>query len=92
MPPILVLLGVDAAAEDEGGERVVVGEEHQGLNQLRQRPTVLPRFQQSLQTTWGWKDTPPAPLLTALYPPTAPQSQGKPRAGKQEGVWDVPPP
>lgn len=69
MPPILVLLGVDAAAEDEGGERVVVGEEHQGLNQLCQRPTVLPRFQQSLQTTWGWKDTPPSPPAHCAVPP-----------------------
>lgn len=81
MPPVLVHLGVDAAAEDEGGERVVVGEEHQGLHQLGQRPAVLPCLQQSLQSTQGWRDLPD--------PPTAPHSWGEPRAGRQGGVWDV---
>lgn len=55
---------------------MVVGEEHQGLNQLRQRPTVLPRFQQSLQTTWGWKDTPPQPPCSLrCTPPLHPRAR-----------------
>lgn len=48
VPAIAVDLGHDAATEGEGGEGVVVCEEHHGMDELRQRPAVLLRLQELL--------------------------------------------
>lgn len=46
---VAVDLGHDAAAEREGGEGVVVCEEDDGVDELRQRPAVLLRLQKVLK-------------------------------------------
>lgn len=48
MSTVAVDLGRDAAAEREGGEGVVVCEEDDGVDQLRQGPAVLLGFQEAL--------------------------------------------
>lgn len=65
---------------------MVVGEEHQRLHQLCQRPAVLPWLQQSLWHTTGVGETPQP--SAAHHSPVL----GKPVAGIQERVWEVPHP
>lgn len=55
VPAVAVDLGHDAAAEGEGGEGVVVCEEHHGVDELRQRPAVLLRLQELLGKKKGKK-------------------------------------
>lgn len=54
---------------------MVVGEEHQCLHQLCQRPAVLPWLQQSLQCTAGVGETPPHPSAVCSPQPSVGASQ-----------------
>lgn len=53
VPAVAVDLGHDAAAEREGGERVVVCEEDDGMDELCQGPAVLLGLQKLLGKKTG---------------------------------------